>query len=146
MGGLGLIPYDIGMIMGIFGACNALVQTFFGGRIIHNFGPRRIFNAAFCALVLAYATYPLNTLAKRAGRIDVAVIAVLVCQSSCSFVLSPAVLSPAFGSVDGALRHGRDTELGERRQRARTDAYGHDDTPEHRALVCVLPVLAVGEK
>ncbi|KAJ7675182.1 major facilitator superfamily domain-containing protein, partial [Mycena rosella] len=59
MGGLGLQPFDIGLIMGIYGMSNAFIQLFFGGRILRRFGPLRIFNAAFCALVLAFLAYPL---------------------------------------------------------------------------------------
>ncbi|KAJ7737770.1 major facilitator superfamily multidrug-resistance, DHA1 sub-family [Mycena maculata] len=88
LGGLGLKPYDIGLIMGVCGICNALVQTFLGGRVIRYFGPRRIFTASFCALILAFSAYPLlSFFAERAGRIDTAVVVVLVFQLSCSFFL-----------------------------------------------------------
>lgn len=74
--------------MGICGLSNAFVQILFGGRIIRYFGPRRIFIGGFCALILAFSAYPLLAfLARRAGRIDAAVLAVLVCQQSCSFTL-----------------------------------------------------------
>ncbi|KAJ7472549.1 major facilitator superfamily multidrug-resistance, DHA1 sub-family [Mycena latifolia] len=101
MGGLGLRPHDIGLIMGICGVSNAFVQIVFGGRIIRYFGPRRIFNAAFCGLIFAFLAYPLlNILAKRAGRVDCAVIAVLICQLSCSFLLYFAFASTMIFIMD----------------------------------------------
>ncbi|KAJ6530803.1 major facilitator superfamily domain-containing protein [Mycena vulgaris] len=88
IGGLGLKPHNIGLIMGICGFSNAVVQAAVGGRIIRHFGPRRVFNAAFCALACVFSLYPLLTvLARRAGRVDGAVVAVLVCQLSGNFVL-----------------------------------------------------------
>ncbi|KAJ7111799.1 major facilitator superfamily multidrug-resistance, DHA1 sub-family [Mycena epipterygia] len=103
LGGLGLKPYDIGLIMGICGLSNAFVQILFGGRIIRYFGPRRIFIGGFCALILAFSAYPLLAfLARRAGRIDAAVLAVLVCQQSCSFMLYFAFSSTMIFTMDSA--------------------------------------------
>ncbi|KAF7358437.1 MFS domain-containing protein [Mycena venus] len=114
LGGLGLKPYDIGRIMGLCGIFNAIVQVFLGGRVIRYFGPRRIFTAAFCALALMFSAYPLlNILALRAGRVDAAVIAVLVGQLSCScvlyfgyaattlFIMDSAPTRTTVGSVNG---------------------------------------------
>ncbi|KAJ6577020.1 major facilitator superfamily multidrug-resistance, DHA1 sub-family [Mycena vulgaris] len=103
MGGLGLKPYDIGLIMGTCGISNAFVQILFGGRIIRYFGPWCIFNAAFCALALAFLAYPLlSFLAERAGRVDAVVITVLVCQLSCSLVLYCAYASTMIFIMDAA--------------------------------------------
>ncbi|KAJ6563883.1 hypothetical protein B0H19DRAFT_1258409 [Mycena capillaripes] len=87
-GGLGLKPYDIGLIMGICRISNAAVQVILGGRVIRYFGPRRVFIAAFCALTFVFGLYPLlSTLGQRANRVDAAVLAVLVCQLSCSVLI-----------------------------------------------------------
>ncbi|KAJ7284453.1 major facilitator superfamily multidrug-resistance, DHA1 sub-family [Mycena rebaudengoi] len=103
LGGLGLKPYDIGRIMGLCGLSNAFVQIFLGGRIIRRFGPRRIFHAAFCALVVAFFAYPLlNFLAKRAGGVDAAVLVVVACQLSCTFVLYLAFASTMMFVMDSA--------------------------------------------
>ncbi|KAJ7194486.1 major facilitator superfamily multidrug-resistance, DHA1 sub-family [Mycena haematopus] len=86
-GGLGLKPYDIGLILGLCGIGNAIVQALLGGCLIRYFGPRRVFISAFCALVVAFSLYPLlSTAARRAGRVDAAVIVVLALQLSCTFV------------------------------------------------------------
>ncbi|KAJ7249141.1 major facilitator superfamily domain-containing protein [Mycena haematopus] len=88
LGGLGLEPYHIGLIMGLCGFSNAIVQVFLGGRLIRYFGPRRVFICAPCALIFVFSTYPLlSVLSQRAGRVDAAVLVVLVCQLSCNFVL-----------------------------------------------------------
>ncbi|KAF7326733.1 Major facilitator superfamily multidrug-resistance DHA1 sub-family [Mycena venus] len=88
LGGLGLKPYDIGLIMGLCGISNAIVQVVLGGQIIRYFGPRRVFIGAFCAFSLIFSAYPLlNILARRAGRVDAAVLVVLVCQLSGSFIV-----------------------------------------------------------
>ncbi|KAF7376965.1 MFS domain-containing protein [Mycena sanguinolenta] len=88
LGGLGLKPYNIGLIMGLCGFSNAVVQVFLGGRLIRYFGARPVFTAAPCALIFVFSTYPLLTsLARRAGRVDAAVIVVLVLQLGCNFML-----------------------------------------------------------
>ncbi|KAJ7835238.1 major facilitator superfamily domain-containing protein [Mycena olivaceomarginata] len=55
LGGLGLTPYSIGLMMGLCGISNAFVQGLFRGRIIRYVGPRRIYTGCFCAVGLAYA-------------------------------------------------------------------------------------------
>ncbi|KAJ7679391.1 major facilitator superfamily multidrug-resistance, DHA1 sub-family [Mycena polygramma] len=102
-GGLGLKPYDIGLIMGLMGITNAIIQAFLGGRLIRYFGARRVFNAAFCALVVAFALYPLLTLlARRAGRVDGAVIVVLVFQLACNTALYFAFAATMLFIMDSA--------------------------------------------
>ncbi|KAJ7671519.1 major facilitator superfamily domain-containing protein [Mycena polygramma] len=114
LGGLGLNPHDIGLILGIFGICNALVQAFFGGRVIRRFGPRHVFTAAFCALAGQFAMYPVvSFLAHRAGRVDTAVRIALACQLSGTsvlylahattmmFIMDAAPSRASLGSVNG---------------------------------------------
>ncbi|KAK7006461.1 MFS domain-containing protein [Favolaschia claudopus] len=114
LGGLGLRPHDIGVIMGSCGIFNAIIQVVFGGRVIRYFGARRIFTYAFIAYIGVFATYPLlSILARRAGHVDAAVIVVLVCQlsSSCMmyfsfaatmlFIMDSAPNRRSIGSVTG---------------------------------------------
>ncbi|KAJ6577483.1 major facilitator superfamily multidrug-resistance, DHA1 sub-family [Mycena capillaripes] len=103
LGGLGLRPYDIGLILGTCGICNALVQAFAGGRVIRRFGPRRILIAAFCALVVEFAMYPVvSLLACHAGRVDTVVRIALACQLSCNFVIYFAYASAGLFIMDAA--------------------------------------------
>ncbi|KAK6980772.1 MFS domain-containing protein [Favolaschia claudopus] len=114
LGGLGMRPHDIGVIMGSCGIFNAIIQVVFGGRVIRYFGARRIFTSAFVAYIGVFSTYPLlSILARRAGRVDAAVIVVLVCQlsSSCMmyfsfaatmlFIMDSAPNRRSIGSVTG---------------------------------------------
>ncbi|KAJ7671510.1 major facilitator superfamily multidrug-resistance, DHA1 sub-family [Mycena polygramma] len=103
LSGLGLGPQDIGFILGICGICNALVQVFFGGRVIRRFGPRRAFTAAFCALAGEFAMYPVvSFLARRAGRVDAAVRVALACQLSGTFVVYFAYTATMMFTMDAA--------------------------------------------
>ncbi|KAJ7159094.1 major facilitator superfamily multidrug-resistance, DHA1 sub-family [Mycena crocata] len=102
LGGLGLKPYNIGLIMGLCGISNAFIQVFLGGRIIRYLGPRRIAIGGFCALVVAFVAFGLlGFLAKRAGRIDGWVLAALILQLSCS-----SVVYFAFGTLGDDLHRG----------------------------------------
>ncbi|KAJ7895089.1 major facilitator superfamily domain-containing protein [Mycena leptocephala] len=90
MGGLGLSPLYIGRIMGLCGFLNIFTQTFLSAKAIRRFGPRSIFITAFCCLSFSFLAYPfLNFFARRAGRVDLAVIIVIVLQMSTSFVIFP---------------------------------------------------------
>ncbi|KAJ7746313.1 major facilitator superfamily multidrug-resistance, DHA1 sub-family [Mycena metata] len=103
LGGLGLKPYDIGLIMGLCGFCNAIIQLLLGGRLIRRSGPRRMFILGICAIFAAFAMYPLlSFLAQRAGRVDSAVVVVLACQLSCSFLVYFAYSSMMIFVMDAA--------------------------------------------
>ncbi|TFK75086.1 major facilitator superfamily multidrug-resistance, DHA1 sub-family [Pluteus cervinus] len=95
LGGLGFTPYQIGTVLGIWGVVNALVQFSFLGKSIRIFGPRKMYIMSYSSLVLVFATYPLlSFLAKRAGRVDGAVWAVIVFQ-----MMVTMAVSPAYGSI-----------------------------------------------
>ncbi|KAJ6577532.1 major facilitator superfamily domain-containing protein [Mycena capillaripes] len=103
MGGLGLSPLYIGRIMGLCGFLNIFTQTFFSAKAIRRFGPRRIYITAFCCLSFTFLAYPLlNYFARRAGRVDAAVIVVIVLQMSTSFVLFPTFACTQIFIVDSA--------------------------------------------
>ncbi|KAJ7683432.1 major facilitator superfamily multidrug-resistance, DHA1 sub-family [Mycena rosella] len=103
MGGLGLESFDIGLILGLTITINCFIQFFFGGAIIRYFGPRAIFTATFCLEATTPLACALTTFfAKRAGRIDGAVIAVLVCQLSPSFLIASAHASTYVLTMDAA--------------------------------------------
>ncbi|KAK6971765.1 major facilitator superfamily domain-containing protein, partial [Favolaschia claudopus] len=103
LGGLGMRPHDIGVIMGSCGIYNAIIQVLFGGRLIRYFGARRIFTSAFVAYFGVFATYPLlSILARRAGHVDPAVIVVLVCQLSSSCMMYFSFAATMLFIVDSA--------------------------------------------
>ncbi|KAJ7870942.1 major facilitator superfamily domain-containing protein [Mycena olivaceomarginata] len=90
MGGLGLSPLYIGRIMASLGFVNIFAQLFLSARIIRRFGPRTIFITTFVYLPCCFLAYPLlNLFARRAGRVDGAVIAVMLFQMGSALVVSP---------------------------------------------------------
>ncbi|KAJ7595184.1 major facilitator superfamily multidrug-resistance, DHA1 sub-family [Mycena floridula] len=83
-GGLGLLPRQIGTIMAILGVSGGLVQIFIFSKLMRRFGPRRMYLASLGGSFLSTIGFPLLTfLAKRAGKIDSLVIAVMVVQLTC---------------------------------------------------------------
>ncbi|KAJ6589490.1 major facilitator superfamily multidrug-resistance, DHA1 sub-family [Mycena capillaripes] len=103
MGGLGLSPLYIGRIMAGIGLFNIFTQIFLSAKAIRRFGPRTIFIAAFCCLSCSFLAYPLlNLFARRAGKVDAAVIAVMLFQMSSSFVIFPTFACTQIFVVDSA--------------------------------------------
>ncbi|KAJ7470767.1 major facilitator superfamily domain-containing protein [Mycena latifolia] len=103
MGGLGLSPLYIGRVMGLCGFLNVFIQLFVSAKAIRRFGPRSIFTTTFCCLSLAFLAYPLlNIFARRAGKVDAAVICVIIFQMSASFVIFPTYACTQIFLVDSA--------------------------------------------
>jgi MFS family permease len=74
LGGLGLDPYHIGMIMGIRGFFNAFVQIGLLGKLIRKYGACRVYQASYASFCICLLTYPVSTyLARRNGGISVGV-------------------------------------------------------------------------
>ena len=81
LGGLGFDPYRIGLIMGIWGFVNAIIQSACLGPIIHRIGPRNMLAAAFTSWVTILALYPvLSFFAQNAGQADARVWMILIMQ------------------------------------------------------------------
>ncbi|KAF8071542.1 major facilitator superfamily domain-containing protein [Lyophyllum atratum] len=81
VGGLGLDPYRIGIILSAFGFFNAIVQLTFLGRLIRRFGPRAMCIVATISYIGNIGLYPLlGYYARKAGRVDGKVWAVIVPQ------------------------------------------------------------------
>ncbi|KAF7317541.1 MFS domain-containing protein [Mycena kentingensis (nom. inval.)] len=88
LGGLGLSPHQIGLLMGTVGLVNAVIQATLGGRSIRYFGARNLFTVGLCAIALAMLFYGVtNALARRAGRVDILTAAAIAVQMSCSVFL-----------------------------------------------------------
>ncbi|KAJ6488177.1 major facilitator superfamily domain-containing protein [Mycena vitilis] len=103
MGGLGLSPLYIGRIMATSGFLNIFTQIFFSAKVIRRFGPRSLFITTFCCVSFTFLAYPLlSFFARRAGRVDAAVITVIVLQLSTSFVMFPTFACTQIFIVDAA--------------------------------------------
>ncbi|CAK5270741.1 unnamed protein product [Mycena citricolor] len=104
LGGLGLEPNTIGLMMGLAGFSNAIIQMRLGGSVIRYFGARRLFTIAFGAIALNIAIYPLlNFLVRRSGgHIDGWVIMVLVVQQVCPCLIASAYASTMLFVVEAS--------------------------------------------
>ena|ERR1700761_5817800 len=88
-------PLYIGRIMGFVGFLNVFTQTFWAAKAIRRFGPHRIFITMFSYLPFSFLVYPfLNYFARKAGRVDATVIALIVLQMSASFLIFPTYGAP----------------------------------------------------
>lgn len=71
LGGLGLDPFQIGLVLGGFGCVNAIGQAKFLGRLIRKYGARKVYIISFSCIVICFLMYPIMSFfAKRAGRVD----------------------------------------------------------------------------
>jgi hypothetical protein len=74
LGGLGLDPYHIGMIMGTWGFVNAFVQINLLGKLIRKYGAGRMYQTSYASFCICLLTYPISTyIARRNGGISVGV-------------------------------------------------------------------------
>lgn len=81
LGGLGLDPFRIGSILGVYGFINAIIQLNFLGRIIRKFGPRTVYIASYACLFVCLGSYPvMKFFALKAGKVDRNVAIVMVIQ------------------------------------------------------------------
>lgn len=80
LGGLGLDPYRIGIIMGTLGSISSCFQ-FLVGPTIRRFGARKSFIVSQMSWIVVIGFYPLLTYcARRAGRVDATVWVILIIQ------------------------------------------------------------------
>jgi hypothetical protein len=79
LGGLGLRPHDIGLVMGVWGACNAVFQVLFFSRIVKRLGPRTTYIVCACAFLVTFTSFPiLNLLARATGSTN-AMVWIMIC-------------------------------------------------------------------
>ncbi|KAH9902823.1 MFS general substrate transporter [Cubamyces lactineus] len=68
LGGLGLEPQTIGLILSLYGITNGLVQIFLFGRVHDRFGTKRVFMAGVASTLPVFALFPvINELARLEG-------------------------------------------------------------------------------
>ncbi|KIJ98481.1 hypothetical protein K443DRAFT_133426 [Laccaria amethystina LaAM-08-1] len=95
LGGLGLDPFRIGTALGAFGFFNAFVQINFLGRLIRHFGPRGVYMVAYASFLICIGSYPIMSyFAKRAGKVDGIVAAIMTIQLTFQITISMA-----YGSI-----------------------------------------------
>jgi hypothetical protein len=71
LGGLGLDPFHIGVILGGFGCINSVIQARYLGRFIRKCGAKKVYSIAFSSLFFCYFMYPVTSyFARKAGGVD----------------------------------------------------------------------------
>ncbi|KAL9714426.1 hypothetical protein Ac2012v2_002741 [Leucoagaricus gongylophorus] len=86
-GGLGLNPYQIGLIMGIWGFINAFVQIKLLGRIIRRYGAPSVYRVAYACQLVCFMSFPFSTyFARRDGSVGFGSCAVIFIQLSSQFI------------------------------------------------------------
>ena len=94
LGGLGLDPPRIGVILGTLGIADGVLQALFFARAVAAWGPKRVFQLGLAALVPLYMFYPLMNLYARAHGVTWAVWAMVGAQQ-----LLMVVMDMAYGAV-----------------------------------------------
>jgi len=83
LGGLSLRPDQIGIIMGAWGACNAVFQVTCFPKLMAKLGPKRLYVRCFTALLFTFSAFPiLNTLARWYGNSHALIWITICCQMS----------------------------------------------------------------
>ena len=81
LGGVGLDPYKIGIIMGSFGCFNAILQARFLGPSIRKFGARKLYILSFPSLLACVTLYPIiKYFAQHFGRVNNLVAVCMIVQ------------------------------------------------------------------
>ncbi|KAJ7026612.1 major facilitator superfamily domain-containing protein [Mycena alexandri] len=94
IGGIGLPPAKIGLVLSAYSAATALFQVFFCARLIGRFGATRVFIGGISTSLLIFALFPvMSVIAKREGVTPV--VWVLI---ACVLALG-ALLDTAFAAV-----------------------------------------------
>ena len=91
VGGLGLKPFQIGTIMFVWGATNAILQVCFGGWIIRTLGPRKAFTLSLASMLVSFSAFSMESyLARHAGYINWHVMAFMGIQLTFNLLVSTA--------------------------------------------------------
>ncbi|KAI0787899.1 MFS general substrate transporter [Fomes fomentarius] len=88
LGGLGMDPRTIGLILSLFGIANGVTQIFLFGRIHDRFGAKRVYIAGVASVLPVFALFPfINALARVEG-LSTTVWALTLGQSLLSIIIS----------------------------------------------------------
>ncbi|KAI0752769.1 MFS general substrate transporter [Daedaleopsis nitida] len=116
LGGLGLSPSTIGIILGTLGLTNGVLQALFLSKAIDSWGPKGVFQVGLAMFPLMYALFPIINLYAKAHGITTVVWALVSLQmlllvisemafcASFMFVTSSASDSRCLGAVNGAAQ------------------------------------------
>ena len=107
LGGLGFDPYRIGLIMGIWGFTNAIIQLTCLGPIIRRIGARNMLVVSLTFWVNLFALYPLlSFFAHGAGGADAKIWTILLIQIALSSAIYGAFGTSSLVSANTPLMRG----------------------------------------
>ncbi|RDX57347.1 MFS general substrate transporter [Lentinus brumalis] len=113
LGGLGLPPSTIGLILGSFGIMDGIFQALFFARFVERWGPKRVFQVGMSMFVVLFALYPvMNVLARTGGMsshvwglvvLQLAVLVIVDMSYGCIFIFvtSAAPNKTSIGATNG---------------------------------------------
>lgn len=96
IGGLGLPPHQVGIILGIYGIANSICQTVLLGRLVNKFGVKAIFVAAAFSFMPMFMFSPLMNLLVAKKGFSCLVWMMLGCQVLCLVVTDLAYSASLF--------------------------------------------------
>ncbi|KAI0740955.1 MFS general substrate transporter [Earliella scabrosa] len=95
LGGLGLPPSTIGMILGLLGLLDGTIQALLFSRLINRWGPKRVFQVGMLMFIPLHTLFPtMSIIAKAHGEVTPVVWALLSVQMALI-----VILDFAFGAI-----------------------------------------------
>ncbi|KAJ7075173.1 major facilitator superfamily domain-containing protein [Mycena belliarum] len=94
IGGLGLSPPDIGIILSTYGIATGLIQFFFFARMVRRFGEKRVFFNGMLATLPAFALFPIISIVARRSGLSFVVWILVGC-----ILTMGAFMDTSFGAV-----------------------------------------------
>ena len=99
-GGLGLSPYQIGVILGAYGVCNAILQLYVWKPILKRIGPRKMFLLSYSFHITRVVLMMFARMAAaRAGEVDAVVWGWVILQMGSSTLAATAYSMYSYLSV-----------------------------------------------
>lgn len=87
LGGLGFTPATIGLVLGIFGLMNGSLQALFFARVVHRWGPKRVFMAGMACFVPLFGMFPVINALARSNGVTGIVWAAIILQLTISVLM-----------------------------------------------------------
>ncbi|KAJ3823878.1 major facilitator superfamily domain-containing protein [Lentinula raphanica] len=95
IGGLGMSPYQVGLILGIFAFLNGFWNLFVLTKLLKRIGPRKMYIVSYSSfLVIFPLLWIIRDVARRSGGTNALVWMLIVCQ-----LLAATFVNPAFSSM-----------------------------------------------
>lgn len=90
LGGLGLPPPTIGVILGSFGVFNGIIQLLFFAKLVGRYGPKRIFQFGMSMFLPLWILYPVMSVLAKIEGITMTVWALVFFQLALSVLMDMA--------------------------------------------------------